>query len=46
MTSHIKKYDYIFKILVIGNDAVGKSCTLLRYVEDSFTPYHFSTIVK
>ena len=46
MTSHIKKYDYSFKILLIGDDAVGKSCTKLRYVQDRFTPIHYTTIDK
>jgi Ras-related protein Rab-1A len=37
-------YDYLFKILVIGDSAVGKSCLLMRFAEHSFTDNHISTI--
>ena len=32
-----QKYDYLFKLLIIGDSMVGKSCFLLRYTDDSFT---------
>jgi len=38
------EYDYLFKLLLIGNSGVGKSCLLLRYAEDSFTENFFNTI--
>ena len=40
------KYDYLFKILLIGDDAIGKTCFLFRYTDDSFTESHYTTIVK
>ncbi len=36
--------DYTFKILLIGNAAVGKSSLLLRYCEDTWDPTYNSTI--
>jgi GTPase SAR1 family protein len=32
------------KILIIGNSGVGKSCMLMRYVENSFTTAFYNTI--
>ena len=37
-------YDYLSKILIIGDSAVGKSCMLLRFVEDKFNVHHVMTI--
>ncbi len=36
--------NYIFKILLIGNAAIGKSSLLLRYCEDTWDPTYNSTI--
>ncbi|XP_065657550.1 ras-related protein Rab-3C isoform X2 [Hydra vulgaris] len=36
--------EYIFKLLIIGNSSVGKTCFLLRYSEDSFTSGFVSTV--
>jgi GTPase SAR1 family protein len=30
------QHDYLFKMLLIGNSAVGKSCLLVRYAVSSF----------
>ncbi len=38
------EYDYIFKILLIGNSAVGKSSLLMRFAEDIFTDTFLPTI--
>ncbi|EWM27169.1 rab8 -family small gtpase [Nannochloropsis gaditana] len=38
------KYDHLIKLLLIGDSGVGKSCLLLRYSEDSFTPSFITTI--
>jgi Ras-related protein Rab-8A len=37
-------YDHLYKLLLIGNSGVGKSCTLLRFTDDSFTPSFITTI--
>ena len=37
-------YDYVFKILLIGNSAVGKSSLLLRFAEDIFSENFLPTI--
>ena len=37
-------YDYLFKLLIIGDSGVGKSCLLLRFSDDIFTDSFISTI--
>lgn len=32
------------KLLILGNSGVGKSCMLMRYVDDNFTENFFNTI--
>ena len=39
-----KSYDSIMKILLIGDSGVGKSCLLVRFVEDKFNPSFITTI--
>ncbi|CAG9321376.1 unnamed protein product [Blepharisma stoltei] len=37
-------FDYMFKLLILGDSGVGKSCILLRFVDISFAPNHIATI--
>jgi Ras-related protein Rab-8A len=37
-------YDHLFKILLIGDSGVGKTCILCRFSDDSFNPSFISTI--
>jgi len=37
-------YDFLIKLLLIGDSGVGKSCLLLRFSDDSFTPSFITTI--
>uniref|UniRef100_A0A672H6H7 small monomeric GTPase n=1 Tax=Salarias fasciatus TaxID=181472 RepID=A0A672H6H7_SALFA len=39
-----ERRDYLFKLLLIGDSGVGKSCLLLRFADDSYTDSYISTI--
>ena len=34
------EYDYLFKLLLIGDSGVGKSCLLLRFSDDTYSGRH------
>jgi len=44
MSSRSATYDFLIKLLLIGDSGVGKSCLLLRFSDDSFTPSFITTI--
>lgn len=39
-----KQFDYTFKIVLIGDSGVGKSCILLRFADDQFNENFYATI--
>ena len=39
-----RDYDLLFKIVLIGDTGIGKSCILLRFADDSFTDSYITTI--
>ncbi|XP_065430690.1 ras-related protein Rab-13 isoform X1 [Chrysemys picta bellii] len=39
-----KSYDHLFKLLLIGDSGVGKTCLIIRFAEDNFTSTYISTI--
>ena len=39
-----KKYDFLFKLLLIGDSGVGKTCILFRFSDDAFNTTFISTI--
>ena len=39
-----KNYDYVFKILLLGPFAVGKTCMVIRYISNRFSADHQATI--
>uniref|UniRef100_A0A5F9DSL4 Ras-related protein Rab-13 n=1 Tax=Oryctolagus cuniculus TaxID=9986 RepID=A0A5F9DSL4_RABIT len=39
-----KAYDHLFKLLLIGDSGVGKTCLIIRFAEDSFNSTYISTI--
>ncbi len=40
----LKEYDEGFKIIIAGSSGVGKSCLLLRFVDNVFSTNTISTI--
>ncbi|KAK9533558.1 hypothetical protein VZT92_008669 [Zoarces viviparus] len=39
-----KEYDVLFRLLMLGDSGVGKTCMLRRFTESYFDPSHISTI--
>jgi Ras-related protein Rab-1A len=44
MSSRDKDYDYLFKVVILGDSGVGKSALMLRFSDDMFTESYVSTI--
>lgn len=40
----IREYDYLFKVVLVGNSSVGKSSLLRRFADDSFQESYLATI--
>eukprot|EP00075_Anas_platyrhynchos_P025585 XP_027314838.1 ras-related protein Rab-15 [Anas platyrhynchos] len=39
-----KQYDVLFRLLLLGDSGVGKTCLLCRFTDNEFHPAHISTI--
>ncbi|KAL6068729.1 hypothetical protein STEG23_029892, partial [Scotinomys teguina] len=39
-----KAYDHLFKLLLIGDSGVGKTCLIIRFADDNFNSTYISTI--
>ena len=39
-----KNYDHFFKMVLLGDSCVGKSCLLVRFADDEFNQNYVSTI--
>ncbi len=37
-------YDYLVKVIIIGDSGVGKTCFLMRFVDDKFSSSHITTL--
>jgi len=44
MTKRDAGYDWLVKLLIIGDSGVGKTNILLRFCENSYNPNHLTTI--
>ena len=44
MENDMEKKLHTFKVLILGDPSVGKSCFLIRYTEDTFQDVYLSTI--
>lgn len=44
MATNTRNYDYLFKLLLIGDSGVGKTSILFKFSEDTFSPAFISTI--
>ncbi len=43
-TNKNQNYDYLIKLLIIGNSGVGKTNLLLKFCENNFMVSHLTTI--
>lgn len=44
MAARNQTYDFLIKLLIIGDSGVGKSCLLMRFADDTFTTSFITTI--
>lgn len=41
-----KEYEATYKVLILGDSGVGKTCLIFRFIEDVFSDSYISTIGK
>ncbi|KAF5181175.1 Ras-related protein rab-2a [Thalictrum thalictroides] len=41
---HKMSYEYLFRLIIIGDSSVGKSCLLLQFTEERFQPFYNNTV--
>lgn len=46
IVTEVETYDALIKLILIGNSSVGKTCLILRYVEDTYQKNFLPTIGK
>ena len=46
MANRQQPFDYLLKLIIIGDSGVGKTCLLLRFSEENFQNSHITTIGK
>lgn len=39
-----QEFDYLFKVVIVGNSGVGKTAFLLRFAEDRFQSSYVPTV--
>lgn len=44
MKAQTDKYDYMAKVVILGDSAVGKTNILLRYTQQDYKPTHLATV--
>lgn len=44
MSRSSEKFDYIIKLVILGDTAVGKTNLLLRFTDEAYKPTHLPTI--
>eukprot|EP01016_Furgasonia_blochmanni_P008032 TRINITY_DN13225_c0_g2_i1.p1 TRINITY_DN13225_c0_g2~~TRINITY_DN13225_c0_g2_i1.p1 ORF type:complete len:212 (+),score=17.95 TRINITY_DN13225_c0_g2_i1:122-757(+) len=44
MAIKAQDYDYLVKVVIVGDSGVGKTCLLVRYTEQNFITHHLVTI--
>ena len=40
----MENFDYLIKVLLVGESGVGKTCLLQQFIENRFIPNHLPTI--